>query len=147
MNDLINIIADWERRRQAQKILNDRNKGMVFDALSAAGITDIRVDFDGEGDSGQINNITALKGEDVVSLPRALIAMQTAGGGDDVVTREAFLEEAIELLCYLYLEQTHDGWENNDGGFGDFRFVVATRTIELEFNGRITETFTATHEF
>jgi hypothetical protein len=57
------------------------------------------------------------------------------------------LREAIEELCYDYLSDKHDGWENNDGGFGTFVFDVATRAIELEFNARFIEFTTSTHEF
>ena len=60
---------------------------------------------------------------------------------------ESTLEEAIENLCYDYLEETHGGWENNDGGFGEFRIDVAKRTVELEFNGRFTDTCTSNHTF
>jgi hypothetical protein len=33
---------------------------------------------------------------------------------------------------------THCGWENNDGAYGDFIFDVAKRTITLDFNERYT---------
>jgi hypothetical protein len=49
------------------------------------------------------------------------------------------LREAIEELCYSYLEQDYGGWENNDGAFGEFIFDVATRKIGLEFNSRFTD--------
>ena len=37
------------------------------------------------------------------------------------------------------LEQTHGGWENNDGAYGEFTFDVAERTIKLDFNERISD--------
>jgi hypothetical protein len=46
------------------------------------------------------------------------------------------LREAVEELCYGYLEQENAGWENNDGAFGEFNFDVAERRIALDFNQR-----------
>lgn len=50
------------------------------------------------------------------------------------------LREIIEDVCYAALSETHGGWENNDGAYGDFTFDVPHRTITLEFNERYTAT-------
>ncbi|WP_207102821.1 DUF6878 family protein [Paracoccus shandongensis] len=54
---------------------------------------------------------------------------------------------AIEQLCYDCPQQSHPGWENNDGTFGDFVFDVAARTITLDHNERYTATQAYSHEF
>jgi uncharacterized protein DUF6878 len=148
MNDMDSTMGQYERRRQALAKLAESNKGAVFDALAAAGITEVVVDFDGEGDSGQINGIVALRGTDHTTLPVSFITPHLIAWGEtNPAPADQPLEQAIETLCYDYLEQTHDGWENNDGACGEFRFDVAGRTIELEFNGRFTDTWTDTHTF
>lgn len=68
-------------------------------------------------------------------------------GTTEILTVQSTLEKAIENLCYDYLEKTHAGWENNDGGYGEFSIDVAKRSIELEFNGRFTDTWTDIHTF
>src|ERR1017187_2987614 len=55
MTDLENIMGDYGRPRQAGAKLNEDNKVALFDVLAAASITEGHVDFDGEGDIGQIN--------------------------------------------------------------------------------------------
>lgn len=148
MNDLESIMIDYEHRRQAQAKLNEGNKAALFDVLAAANITDVHVDFDGEGDSGQINDVAAFRGEEPAELPTATVTIQTIPwGSTEATTTESNLREAIETLCYLYLEGTHGGWENNDGAYGEFRLDVAKRTVELEFNGRYTDTWTDIHGF
>jgi hypothetical protein len=57
------------------------------------------------------------------------------------------LQEAIESLVYDYLEETHSGWENNDGAFGTFVFDVPGRLVTLEHNERYTEVNTINDEF
>ena len=56
-------------------------------------------------------------------------------------------EEAIETLVYDVLNQTHGGWENNDGACGDFTFDVAERTITLDYNERHMESDYSQHVF
>jgi hypothetical protein len=46
------------------------------------------------------------------------------------------VRDAIERLAYDFLEETHDGWENSHGAYGDFIFDVAERTITLDYNER-----------
>jgi hypothetical protein len=148
MNDLHTVLSNYELDRQARAKLSEGNKGAVFDALTAANITKVLVEFDGEGDSGQISSVTALRGDERADLPAATVAIQRVAWGDaTVVTTHPTLEDAIETLCYDYLEEAHDGWENDGGAYGEFRIDVAARTIALEFNGRFTDIFTSNHTF
>jgi hypothetical protein len=57
------------------------------------------------------------------------------------------LREAVEQLCYDCLRDKHEGWEINDGSFGEFDFNVEKQTIALVFNARFTDTHTTTYEF
>lgn len=140
--------TNYARHKELRAKANGINKAILFDALAATRITSIHVDFDGEGDSGQINGVAAFSGDESATLPDTKIAIQTVPWGTtEAVTAQSTLEKAIENLCYDYLEQTHGGWENNDGGYGEFRIDVAKRSIELEFNGRFTDTWIDIHTF
>ncbi len=57
------------------------------------------------------------------------------------------IADAIERLAYDLLAQTHCGWENNDGAYGDFTFDVAERTITLDYNERYTASEYSQHVF
>jgi len=124
------------------------NKETIFDALAASGFTRINLTFDGEGDSGQIDNMAAYAGDALTAIPEQKLMLRQAGWSDDRITTSEFsLPAAIERLCYDYLEQEHGGWENNDGAFGEFTLDVAERTVELEFNGRYSDVHTTAHTF
>ena len=138
----------YARNKELRAKANEINKGVLFEALASTGITSIHVEFDGYGDSGQINGVAPSSGDDPAELPQTMITIQTVSWGTtEILTAQSTLETAIENLCYDYLEQTHAGWENNDGGYGEFRIDVAKRSIELEFNGRFTDTWTDNHTF
>ncbi|TKW65114.1 MAG: hypothetical protein DI616_16430 [Paracoccus denitrificans] len=124
------------------------NKTALFDALAAAGITQVMVTFDGYGDSGQVEDISALSGGETVNLPEAQITIATTSWGDDIITERAMtVAEAVEQLAYDFLSETHGGWENNDGAYGEFTFDVEKGTITLDYNERYTATETYEHIF
>ena len=69
---------DFETRCAQHKELcakvNELNKAVLFDALAPAGITSIQIEFDGEGDSGQINGVSAFAGDQPTELPATKLA-------------------------------------------------------------------------
>lgn len=124
----------------------DFNKVAAFNALQAAGITQIVVSFDGYGDSGQIEDISASNGEEAVAMPEAMIEILDATWPQSEPSLSSVsLPAAVENLAYDVLSQTHCGWENNDGAFGDIIFDAAARTITLDYNERYTESENFTH--
>jgi hypothetical protein len=145
MND---FLQQYELYLKAVAKANELNKAVVFDALVAAGLTRVAGEFDGEGDSGQINGITAHAGEAPAEFPSTALTVHRAPhNGSDLQTAEATLRDAIETLCYDYLTQCHDGWENNDGAYGTFELDIPNRSIHLDFNERFTDTTNSTHDF
>jgi hypothetical protein len=122
-----------------------QNKATVFAALASAGIDHVTVEYDGSGDSGQIDCITAwdASGQKIPLLlePKLLLATD-----DPNQAVERNLESAVETLAWDYLE-IYYGWENNDGACGTFVFDVKARTITLEHNERFTDVNTFKHEF
>ncbi len=149
MTSIDSFTALYQRHRELRAEANALNKAVLFDALAAAGITAVIVDFDGEGDSGQIQGVAAQADGSSRALPEALVSIRTVSWGRDAVcsVRECPLTEAIEELCYGYLAQEHDGWENNDGAYGEFHIDVSARTIALDFNARYTDVYNSTYSW
>jgi hypothetical protein len=142
----------WQQQeRELARIASEvlpANKTALFDALAAAGITTVIVNFDGCGDSGQVEMIEAKAGDDVIPLPTVQIEIASAVWGSTTIDRQTRpLEEAIEILVYDVLNQNHGGWENNDGAYGEYTFDVAERTITLDYNERRMESDYSQHVF
>ena len=140
---------DCQRAEMAEAI-RPANKAALFEALARIGVARVAVTFDGCGDSGQIESVeaftagnaaVALAGGDRIPIRRAL------WDGSAAETQELTIAGAIEALAYDLLEETHGGWEDNDGAYGEFGFDVAARTITLEYNERVMETEYHEHEF
>jgi len=138
--------AEQEYLRRSNEVLPG-NKTVLFDALAAAGITSVIVEFDGYGDSGQIENIVAKANDAAAELPDERIEIfDPMWGSAELEKQTVTVREAIETLAYAFLRQTHAGWENNDGAYGDFTFDVTTRVISLDYNERYTSSEHYTHE-
>jgi hypothetical protein len=92
MNDPDTVMSNFERHKQARAKLSEGNKGAVFDALASANITEVHVEFDGEGDSGQIQTVTAFRGEERIDLPATTVrVLNVAWGNVETVTTESAL--------------------------------------------------------
>jgi hypothetical protein len=144
--------SDWEAKRAAQDRLHDAlqpgNKAALLDALAAAGVTLVVVTFDGYGDSGQIEGIEVKAGDGIVAMPEGEIEIASAVWDQIEPDRSTVsIADAIERLTYDLLNDTHCGWENNDGAYGDFTFDVAERTITLDYNERYTASEYSQHVF
>lgn len=136
-----------ERDRLDAELL-PANKAALFGALAAAGIVTVVVTFDGYGDSGQIESVDARDSHGDVALPENLVEIATAPwDGSGALRQLVPVAEAIETLAYRFLEQTHCGWENNDGAYGEFTFDVAAQTITLDHNSRYTAVESYSHDW
>ena len=100
------------------------------------------------GDSGQIENIEAKAHDEVVKLPpREVVIACAMWGASEPELHSVSIAEAVERLAYDLLEETHCGWEDNDGAYGDFIFDAARRSIALDYNERYTASENYAHEF
>jgi hypothetical protein len=114
-----------------------RNKTILVAALAEAGIHRVIVDYDGSGDSGQIENVGASNIADERMPFPSEARIQLGSESPDRPPSETNLESAIENLAWDCLESSIGwGWENNDGAFGTFVFDVPGGLITLEHSER-----------
>ncbi|MEJ6394538.1 DUF6878 family protein [Gymnodinialimonas sp. 2305UL16-5] len=144
--------AKWEAEQQARNALLDtirpKNKAAIFAVLAEASIANVTVEFDGYGDSGGIESVHAEADGSEIALPDGSITFLTLRWRETEPTEKTIpLCEAIENMVYELLGQTHAGWENNAGAYGNFVFDVAAETITLEFNMRFEDSEFFEHIF
>jgi hypothetical protein len=144
--------SNWETMQENHNrlhaALQPHNKAALFDALAAAGVTLVVVSFDGSGDSGQIENMEVKAGEEIAALPTGEVELARAEWGKTEPQHATVsMSEAVEQLVYDLLADTHMGWEDGEGAYGEFIFDVAARTITLDFNERYVESANHQHVF
>ena len=141
--------AQARLRAELAREVTPVNKVALFAVLQTARIRHVTVHFDGAGDSGQIESIDVTNpDETAVELPDCAIEIRTPlWDGSGVQTETMPVRDATEKLAYDFLEEAHDGWENEDGAYGEFIFDVGERTIRLEYNERVMTPSYSEHDF
>ena len=148
MPSMVDIMAKIRKEQEKKAEQSKRNAKVLFDALHDTRIVSINVDFDGCGDSGQINSIEYFDYDDKVlpepsgkikgsKLPAGHVWNNNTNNLEELPEREAGFNELVEQICYDRLGANHGGWEINEGSYGTFKFDVLNRKIELEFNERV----------
>ena len=113
--------TDWYSRMQ-QSRQDAASKAIatlksLCEQFAALGIEEVRLTYDGYGDSGVIENVKAMAGDEEVALEGSL--------------HNDFYNAAYDLLPF--------GWEDNTGSFGDIILYVGERRLVREHHERIEE--------
>lgn len=147
-----NRFAEYEARCARFAGLNaevlPHNKRVLFEALAVSGISTVTINFDGYGDSGSFEEPLAFGADNnEMPLPTDAICVKTPVFDTGAITEDATTaREFIESLATDFLEETHSGWEDGEGAYGEFRFSLAERTITLEYNERYVDSHYHEHE-
>jgi hypothetical protein len=141
------MAADRKKRATSAKL----NKAALVEAIKPIGLTRIEVDFNGGGDSGQVDEVRYFIGkkepEDLETIKRTLVQQakinDSTNWSDDkkewvTTTKSPTIEELVEQICYDLLSANHGGWEINEGSYGEFVFSFGkSNKIDLTFNQRV----------
>ena len=132
-NWLEQTLAEEKRRREHLPSV----KTTLCAALKAKGIAKVSIEYDGEGDSGQVNDIQAFdQKQQPVSLDDPFTL---ALHNPEEPTTYASLYEALDDFAWTALGLYHDGFVNNDGGFGAIAIDAEKATVTIDHNDRITD--------
>jgi hypothetical protein len=99
--------------------------------LKEVGVQVVHINYDGCGDSGQIESITYSDGEGKPVSP---------------ASRLTITEDQLMDLFYDLIQARHPGWENNDGAFGEFEWNLTADTLQHSHSQRFTDYDTTEHE-
>lgn len=139
---------------EAARAIFNFNKHALAAAMRAIGFTSVVVTYTGDGDSGQIDEIGFQPPDIEEGLNKAVVAQmryrwdeERHCGGSELVFEEMHLGSIAEALCDTAISLGgHDGYENNDGGCGEFTLQASDASAVLEHTDYYTESDTSTHE-
>jgi hypothetical protein len=141
------------------KDVSASNKKIIFKALKVLKIKEVSIEYNGYGDSGQINDVLFYKTSDKpvnidkLSNGLRLIGLKRSTGWSPHSTQDYedappdyTLNQAINDLCYELLEEKHPGWEINSGSDGTFTFTVSDEKIKWEHSDIVEERYLYEYE-
>jgi hypothetical protein len=134
----------FQTKRRATNIqsVNSYNRAALLPILAQAGIATVTLRYDGEGDSGGIEEIYAQGLQDgtqyqqTLPLPSVDVTFVTLTYDGDIWTETRSLIDALEAWGMDLIDIEYSGWENNDGGYGEVSINVDTGSIMVSHNQR-----------
>lgn len=99
--------------------------------LKEAGIACVHIQYDGCGDSGQIDGIGYTDGE---------------GKSVDPVGKVMIANDQLTDLFYDLLQVRHPSWADGDGAFGEIEWDLTVDTLKHTHNERFTDYDSTEHE-
>lgn len=152
VSDYEQMIEHFRQQKEQSKKQADAARGTVVSFLRQMGVESVTVEFDGSGDSGQIERVDyspeQSEGFGDTEVPGTEHeTSEWTGSGYRKVTRDSTIRDLIEMLCYKILSFEHGGWEINEGSYGDFEIDVNNDTISLTYNQRVESVDTSYEEY
>ncbi len=109
--------------------------------LRNLGVVSVEADYNGWGDEGQVDTITAVKADNSeVNLKRHPYLLRD---NDHIRT----LHDLIEEFSWDAVQHFHEGFHNNDGGSGTVTIDVVTGHVKIEHDDNVVETVRSEHTF
>lgn len=112
-------------------------KDVLIALRSCTGLLHIVVEFNGQGDSGQIDDIhlRGIADEDIKDMP---LPPELAALFDEPRADMATVHKFIETWCYDEIERIVDfDWYNNDGGGGTITIEPYTGLFKIDAYQRV----------
>jgi uncharacterized protein DUF6878 len=139
------LIDQYERQQQRRKAQLPKYKAALLKALRKANAAEATIEYDGEGDSGQIEDVRFLDSGGIL-IPDQPLPGTTKRLFSQPHFSPQTLREALDAFAWELLAVYHDGFENNEGAFGIVTIDVAKKSVVLEHSARIADVFTTTTE-
>ena len=122
VNDFYAQMLEAQQRAAEQRVVT---RVALLSELRAVGVTKIEVQYEGYGDSGNV--------EDVVVTP-------------DTINLTEELRRRLEDFGWDFAYALSPGFENNEGGYGELTWAIEVDKIDVSHSNRYIETNTTEHE-
>jgi hypothetical protein len=128
---------------------NEQEKVTLLTQLNLLGAKEVRVEFQGGGDDGQVEGVYMLDTNGAyIDVPDDMIAWTTLTYGEqEAESKQTKLVDALEDLCSRALDNTGLDWYNNAGGQGNLTIDFKENPPSIMLNVGINHTNTDEYEY
>src|SRR3954454_22088958 len=141
--------TEQDEQIEAIQVEEDELRSAVLAKLIENGVAEVRIEFDGSGDEGQIEDITCTKADGTpgaLDWPCDIPGKVThAAASESFIpsnktpseeSRPMTMHELLDEWAYELLVEVGLDWVNNDGGYGEIVITPADDAIRCEMNIR-----------
>ena len=116
-------------------------KDLLIKALHDLGVLTVQVDYNGYGDEGCVETITAVTADnrEIDLVPHKITPP------DSILP--VTLHDAVKEFTWTAGQYFHCGFHNNEGGSGTVTIHVDTGRVKIEHNDNVVETVFTQNEF
>lgn len=114
------------------------NRDALIEQLKALKISEVKINYNGCGDSGDVMEMEVTPAEVLPLLQTTMLqyrnVTQIYKDGEfhsEHLDEQMTLHDALSDFTIMWLYQHHAGWENNEGGEGTVVIRVADNCFEL----------------
>ena len=132
-----------------QIFANEQEKATLLTQLNLLGAKEVRVEFQGGGDDGQVDGVFLFdtNGQHI-DVPDDMIAWTTQTyGNQQSEQKPTKLVDVLEDLCSRALDNTGLDWYNNEGGQGHLEIDFKESPPSIKLNVGINQTTTDDYEY
>lgn len=131
------------QRARPSQVDHLENLRRILRVLREHSVAEVRISFDGSGDSGTIDDVVFTPQIDAEGI-RVQVREAGVRWSGEVFSQEAQVSDvtllaAVEQLADAWIDQAGVNWYDNDGGYGELLIDVQEGTIGLNVNVRYTE--------
>ena len=133
-----------------QKIFaNEQEKTTLLTQLNLLGAKQVRIEFQGGGDDGQIEGTYIFdRNDNYIDVPNDMIAWTSLTyGNQQSEQKPTKLIDALEDVCQRALDNTGLDWYNNDGGQGNLTIDFRDNPPSIKLYVGINQTTTDDYEY
>ena len=126
-----------------------KEKETLLTQLNLLGAKEVRVEFRGGGDDGQVDGVYYKdRHDEIQDIPADMISWtQKTYGSQTPETKTMTLVDVLTDLCYRALDNTGLDWYNNEGGQGSLVIDFTDSPTSIMLNVGINTMTTDDHEY
>jgi hypothetical protein len=157
--EVTDFLTSYRKELDERVARANENKEKILGKLKELGVTQVLVNYQGSGDSGDFENAEISEDDIKKGIAKDVLSLNTI---NILVSESAFkdgkwettqhekdvpLSVAIQDMTYDLLESRHPGWEINEGSDGEFLIDVEEGTVKLYHTNYYTQSESYEDEF
>jgi hypothetical protein len=148
-DQVTDFMKDWDAKQNQRLRVALANRKLLHTILTGLGVIRVTCTYSGYGDSGGIEELEVFGGTDGPEALDAALEQNVSFLAPMLpgAYAEGTIKNALQEMFWNLLMSTHPGFENNEGGQGEFEWLLPEDELKLDHNENVIETISSSDSF